>query len=153
MKELIEDTLRQLEPEIPYSQEAFELVFGTGAHESMGWRYRRQLGGGPARGLFQCEKATFDDLIENYLAYRPELLAKIIQISRVDRLNFNDLETNDTLAVCICRVHYRRFKWAIPKTLEGQAKKYKIYYNSVSGKATVEDYIRNYKLYSKEEII
>lgn len=148
--ENIKDTLWQLEPEIPYSNEAFQLVYGTGAHESMGWKYRKQLGGGPARGLFQCERPTFNDIIENFLAYHPKLLAKIIQISGVSRLNFNDLETNDILATCICRVHYFRFKWAIPKTLEEQAKRYKRYYNSYKGKATIEEYIKNYKLYMKE---
>jgi len=144
MKELIEDTIKRLDL---YKPEVVELLLGTCAQESAFGKYRRQLGGGPALGIFQCEPATFNDIIENFLVYKSELMAKIIKISGVSRLNAKELIENDILATCIARVHYLRRKEAIPKDLEGQARYWKQYYNTPKGKGTVEEYIRNYKKY------
>ncbi|MDX1428656.1 MAG: hypothetical protein R3282_00145, partial [Rhodothermales bacterium] len=49
-----------------------ELLLGTAIQESL-LEFRRQLGGGPARGLFQMEPATHDDCWENYLNFRRSL--------------------------------------------------------------------------------
>lgn len=143
----IEDTLRQLEPEIPFTKESVELLAGTCAQESAYGKYRKQLGGGPALGIFQMEPATFHDCIENFLAYKPGLMAKVIKISGVDRLNPDDLEKNDILATCMCRVRYFRDKRPIPETLLGQAEYWKKIYNTYLGKGKVEEYIKNYDRY------
>ena len=48
-----------------------QLLLGTAAVESY-FIYRRQLGGGPAVGLWQMESRTARDIFDNYLRYRPE---------------------------------------------------------------------------------
>jgi hypothetical protein len=147
MRQLVSDTLKKLDPEIPYSLDAENLVLGTGAHESCGWKYRKQLGNGPALGLFQMEPFTFNDICKHYLKYHPQITEKIKQICHVTVLNSIDLITNDKLAICMCRVAYYRQKEAIPKNIEGYAKLWKLRYNTPLGKGTEEEFIKNYNSY------
>jgi len=151
MFKLVQDTLQELSPEIKYTLDSAYLVWGTGAHESAGWQYRRQLGAGPAKGFWQMEPFTFYDLVENYLAYRPKLAEKIKKVAGVEEFIAEDLVNNDKLAICMCRVKYLQVKEAIPRDLEGWARYYKKYYNTPLGKATEEDFINNYEEYSLRE--
>lgn len=151
MFKLVQDTLQELSPEIKYTPDSARLVWGTGAHESMGWEHRRQMGNGPAKGFWQMEPVTFYDLVENFLAYRPKLVAKIKQVAGVEEFNAEDLVNNDKLAICMCRVQYYRFKEPIPDTLEGYAKLWKLRYNTPLGKGTEEEFISNYEEYSLRE--
>jgi len=144
MRQLVENTLKQLEL---YSEEATELLLGTSAQESAFGRYRRQLGNGPALGIFQMEPNTFYDICINFLAYKTDLRIKIMKISGVEKLDAKDLETNDILAACMCRVHYLRQKGAIPTNLEGWAAYWKKYYNTPLGRGTEQEFITNYKKY------
>ena len=64
MRKLIEDTLKLLEPEIKYTDDAINLVERTIAQESAYGKYRRQIGGGPALGISQIEPDTFNDLVK-----------------------------------------------------------------------------------------
>lgn len=52
-----------------YSPAAEALLLGTAAHESHGGRYLSQIRG-PARGIYQMEPATHDDLWRHYLPPR-----------------------------------------------------------------------------------
>lgn len=144
MKELIEKTLRAIGI---YTPEAANLVFGTIAHESGGFKHRKQVGG-PALGLCQMEPFTHEDCWGNFLRYKPDLVKKILTVSGLKmRPMSEELMKNDVYAVCMCRVRYLRAKGAIPKTLEGQAAYWKQHYNTPLGKGTVEKYISDYKLY------
>lgn len=147
MRQIVSDTLKKLDPEIPYSLDAENLVLGTGAHESCGWKYRKQLGNGPALGLFQMEPATFNDICNNYLKYHPKITEKIKRICHVNVLNPIDLINNDRLAICMCRVSYYRQKEAIPNSIEGYAELWKLRYNTPLGKGTKEEFIENYNSY------
>jgi hypothetical protein len=53
-----------------WSQQAEDLVMGTAAQESR-LIYLRQLGNGPALGLFQMEPATHNDIWVNFLRWKP----------------------------------------------------------------------------------
>ena len=64
-----------------YSKAAEELLLGTAIQESR-LVYLKQIGGGPALGLFQMEPATELDLVKNYIWYRPELHAKMMAFPR-----------------------------------------------------------------------
>ncbi len=59
-----------------HNRAAEDLVLGTALQES-NLRYLRQLNDGPARGVYQMEPATHDDIWENYLAFRAELSAHV----------------------------------------------------------------------------
>lgn len=149
LRKLIEETLGKLSqlPSQPSINrpETVELLMGTCAQESHLGKYRRQLGGGPALGIFQMEPATFRDIRDNYLAYHEDLRNKIMEISGVSALEPEDLVENDRLAVCMARAHYSRVREAIPASLDGWARYWKQYYNTPLGKGTVEEFVANYK--------
>ena len=142
LKSLITSVLKELNL---HSDNAVNLLMGTAAQESHLGKYRKQTGGGPALGIFQMEPATFNDIVNNYLRYKPELAARIERVARISRFKAEDLENNDLLAICMARVHYLRVREAIPSDLEGWARYYKKYYNTYLGKATEEEFIDNYK--------
>ena len=145
VKSHIERTLRDIDL---YSPEAVDLLMGTRAQESAFGKYRRQLGGGPALGVYQMEPFTYNDCLDNFLKYKPELLAKILKVSGLDRFpDARELINNDVFAACMARVRYLRAPGAIPKTVEKQAAYWKKHYNTIKGKGKVEEYIENYKKY------
>lgn len=126
------------------SPAARELLLGTAIQES-GLTYLKQLGGGPALGLFQMEPATHDDIWDNYLRYRGELSSRINVLCR---LNIPEmLVTNLLYAAAMCRVHYLRAPDPLPEAgdLDGQAAYWKKWYNTAQGAGTVEHYIRNWR--------
>lgn len=153
LKKLIEGTLSLL-AELPSyrsinRKEVVELLLGTCAQESHLGKYRRQLGGGPALGIFQMEPATFNDIVNNYLIHRKSLHDKILEISCLKEFCSEDLVDNDVLSICMARTHYLRRTEAIPSSLQGQAEYWKKHYNTYLGKGTVEEYISNYKRFVK----
>ncbi|MES1922433.1 hypothetical protein MHBO_003946 [Bonamia ostreae] len=132
-----------------YSKEALLLLMGTMAQESAFGRYIRQLNGGPALGVFQCEPGTFNYDLEKLKA-KPHLYTKVLKVSGCREMTFEQLETNLALAICFARLHYYFYPKAIPRTLEEQYNYYKVYYNSVQGAATKDQYLTNYKKYIGE---
>lgn len=142
LKALITSVLKELNL---HSDNAVKLLMGTAAQESHLGKYRKQLGGGPALGIFQMEPATFNDIVNNYLRYKPALAARIERVARVCRFKAEDVENNDLLAICMARVHYLRASEAIPPDVEGMARYWKRYYNTPLGKGTVEEFIANYR--------
>jgi hypothetical protein len=144
MKPLIETTLQVIDA---YSPQAVQLLLGTGAHESGGWQYRRQLGNGPALGFFQMEPFTHDDCWTNYLNYNPHLGQKILAASGLFSPDAAALEHNDVYAICMARVKYMRDPQPIPMDLYGQAAYWKRVYNTYLGRGTVEEYITHYQMF------
>ena len=61
------------------------------------------------------------------------------------KVQFIDLCYNDKMATLFCRLRYLVDPNPIPTTLEKQAEYYKRIYNTRFGKATPEQYIKNYK--------
>lgn len=142
LKKLIADTLQSIGL---YSGDAVELLMGTCAQESHLGKYRRQMGGGPALGIFQMEPATFRDICENYLRYKPALAGKVRAVAGVECFEAEDLVNNDKLAACFARVHYLRVKESIPGDLQGWARYWKKYYNTPLGKGTEAEFADNFK--------
>jgi hypothetical protein len=101
------------------STAAEQLLLGTAMQES-DLVHRRQMGDGPARGFFQMEPFTHNDIWENFLKFHPELAAKITKLLTspgADKIE--ELENNDQYACAMARAHYfrvrRRCLW--PMTL------------------------------------
>lgn len=130
-----------------HSEAAENLLMGTAAQESGLGEYIRQLGGGPALGIFQMEPATFKDIVQNCLQYKPKLAKLVMSVSGVNALRSEYLEYNLALSICMCRVHYLRVLEGIPSNLTGWAKYWKEYYNTRLGKGTEEEFIRNFEKY------
>lgn len=84
------------------SPAAAELLLGTALVESR-LIWRRQMGDGPARGLFQMEMATHDDIWNNYLKYRSPLANKVKHLkSSLQADPEDELMNNDSYAAASC---------------------------------------------------
>lgn len=127
---------------------AQELLLGTALQES-GLRNLVQLENGPARGLFQMEPATHDDIWLNFLAYKPELSRKLENISA--KQTPKELATNLLYAAAMCRIHYYRVSAPLPEAgdTNAQAAYWKTHYNTSKGKGTAAEYLDNWKAYAK----
>lgn len=145
VRELIREAIKELDL---YSPEAVEILMGTWALESEGGKYVKQLNGGPARGIFQCERATFNDTIKRCRITHQQILGQTANFSdAIYPADFARLETNHKLAAQVARLKYFLCPGLIPKDLQGQAQYYKKYYNTYLGAATVEGYIKKYNYY------
>lgn len=134
------------------SPAAEQLLLGTAIQESH-LKYRRQLGGGPGRGLFQMEPATHNDIWKNYLAYKKDLADKVsglLSSSKADRLA--ELENNDKYAAAMARVHYLRQPAKLPEEndIQGMAAYWKKYYNTPAGKGKESQFIENWKRFVED---
>ena len=134
------------------------LLVGTALIES-GGVHRRQLGGGPARGLWQMEPDTAMWLVTEYLQYNLGRAAHITQILSAgipvfhrelfgavdrDRLMF-DIEHNDLLACVLARLKYLTIAEDIPDTLQSQSAYWKRYYNCAGDRGQqAEDYMERW---------
>jgi hypothetical protein len=126
-----------------YSNEAFELIYGTIIQESLRGKYRRQMVNNwkydvHAAGICQIEYNTFNWLKKVFMNRFPEIA----------KVQFVDLIYDDKMSILFCRLRYLVVKEPIPKDLEGQANYWKVYYNSAKGKGKPEEYIKNYLKYS-----
>lgn len=159
---VIQPTLRYLDPDIPYSEEAVELLMMTAAHESKLGTYIKQVNG-PALGIYQMEPATHDDIYRNFFIYKPKLMSSITGLRSQAYITEDELlVTNLMYATAMARVHYYRDSKPIPKkkdfiapvsgfneslwllALAGYAKRV---YNTEAGKATPEKYYNDYRKY------
>ena len=128
-----------------WSQPAEDLVMGTAAQESR-LQFIRQLGGGPALGLWQMEPATHDDIWRHYLNRKSLLAINLLGAVGISKMPTAEAMTyNMRYAACMCRVHYLRKPGAIPTTLVGQAEYWKDHYNTHLGAGTVDQYVRSYR--------
>ena len=99
--------------------------------------------GGPALGFFQCEPNTLNDILDNYVAYRPNYEDALLDLG-YNRNNWRmSFISNIALQAAFARLHYLRVPEKLPKAddLEGQAKYWKKYYNSDLGKGTVKHFM------------
>lgn len=146
---VIKPTLTALDPMIPYSRAAENLLLGTAAQESHMGRYLKQIRG-PALGIYQMEPGTYDDIWRTYLSYHSSL-AHVIKcflsinvIGEVDQLSGNLY-----LATAMARVHYFRVRERLPRTNDvvGMAAYWKRYFNTPKGRGRVAEFVENYRRY------
>lgn len=122
-----------------YSDSALTLLLGTAATESDLGTFTRQRGGGPARGVFQMEPFTFNDLHDRFRVRYPEILEWVHE----------DQETNLHQAVIMARLKYRSIPYPLPEDgdLQAMAEYYKIWFNSPAGAGTIEGFKAKYIKY------
>tara|TARA_R110002124_G_scaffold231635_1_gene396919 strand:- start:1656 stop:2171 length:516 start_codon:yes stop_codon:yes gene_type:complete len=151
-------TLKYLDSEVPYSEEAVDLLMMTCAHESKGGTYLRQkgmTGDKGAFGVYQMENATHEDIYDHFLSGRGSLERFVLCLSYdlEDEMDcfglYEQMVTNLAYATAMARVHYWRVAEALPSKddtrylplLGEYAKKY---YNTHLGKATASKYVMDY---------
>lgn len=138
-----------------YSASAENLLLGTCAQESHMGTYIKQLGKGPALGIFQMEPQTYYDIHKNYLSYKTNLIVDLANLSLLRRDPMTDqilpyshdkLISDMGLATAFARLAYYRQDEPLPEhdNIDGLFYYYKKYYNSYIGKATLEEWRQNY---------
>ena len=137
-----------------WSQEIENLILATGVVES-NLNMLVQVGGGPARGVFQIEKISFNDVI-SYIKRDSQKVKAICQACGFSALpeDVNTVIWNLRFAVLITRMFYYRIPDALP-TSENALEAYRYYknfYNSYHGAATEEKCLPAFKkVYSYKE--
>ena len=130
-----------------HSAAAENLLVGTALHESGGLRWLRQLGGGPAFGVYQIEPSTHDDIWRNYLQFRPRLNERVARLAANEPTRPEQLITNLAYATAIARVHYLRVPAPLPDAgdLGGLARYWKRHFNTPKGAGTAAAFIDTYR--------
>lgn len=143
-------------PTFGYADRAASLMFMTAAHESDGFRARRQYGfsAGTTRGAFSLFQMEFPSIRESLamIKARPVLHGQATAfLTAIDSpVEFDDpfrvlqaiqKPTGDALAAVLARLHYYRVPAPVPETPMEQAQYAKKYWNTYLGKATPEDYL------------
>ena len=157
MRELISRCLNEMGKKFG-SEDAIQLVLETGLVES-GYRYIKQLGSGPAKGFWQVEPATAVDNLQHFLMHRTTVMAGCVAASFVDLKHWQNLseidwaeilERNIAAGIVHCRIKFWRVPKKMPNTLEGRARYWKKYYNTVAGAGTETKYIDTVKEWLRE---
>jgi hypothetical protein len=121
-----------------HSDHCVELLAMIAAHESIGGKHRRQIGGGPALGIFQIEPVTHNSVWDNSDTIK----------SRAARFGIKEdvsrLETDDRYSIFVARHYLAMDVNPLPKTPEAMAAYCKSYWNR-TGKATPEKYLNDYR--------
>ncbi|MBF0400744.1 MAG: hypothetical protein HQL90_08250 [Magnetococcales bacterium] len=125
------------------SDAAEELVLGTAIQESS-LHYLQQLDGGPARGLWQMERATHDDIWQNFLHFRTKLGLNVL--GPYTRPDHTRLVWDLAYACAMCRIAYLRCPEPLPHAgdIEAQAAYWKAWYNTPLGKGSTQQYITSW---------
>lgn len=128
-----------------WSLAAENLLIGTALQESR-CHYLKQLGKGPALGIYQFEPATYHDLYANFLAYQPKLRDVINSLAIAPRSEI-DLIGNLRYATGIARAHYRRSKYPLPDANDALslARMWKQVYNTPLGAGSVEEALPHFE--------
>ena len=125
-----------------WSVAAERLLLGTAITESeLTWL--RQHGDGPARGVYQIEPATHDDIWANYLAYRDGLANRVARLAAGAIPRADQLAWNLGYATAIARLIYYRRPEPLPHAddLAGLARYWKAHFNTALGAGTPEDFL------------
>ena len=91
-------------------------------------------------GLTQFDKMPFYDVRNRTSAANTQRVMDYFGID-IEWVEWEELRYNPLLALIFTRLKYKLIPEAIPKTLEGRAKYWKKWYNSLLGKGTIEHYI------------
>lgn len=137
---VIEPTLKQLGL---YSSDAVELLLMIAAHESVKGEYIAQITG-PARGIYQMEGNTHND-IQVWLKLNKAALSGAI--AALVRQPVSDMMMYDLrYATAMARVFFLRFPEALPSgsDVDAMAAYAKRRWNTSAGKATPADYKNAY---------
>ena len=139
---VLRPTLEQIQL---WSESAEVLLLGTALTESGDLHYLHQLGQGPARGVYQMEPRTHDDIWDNYLKFKTELRRQILAYLAPVPEPKDQLMTNLAYATVMARVHYLRVKAKLPEAdnHRGLANYWKQYYNTELGAGKPDTFVRH----------
>lgn len=129
---------------------ARQLLLGTAAHESGGFRHVTQQSGGPGRSLWQIEPATANDVITR-VGGRLGVGAALNTFAWPQVGWIEQCTWNQPLACALARLKY----WLVPERLPadgdiaGLARYWKQYYNTPLGSGSADDFARAFDMYCR----
>lgn len=128
-----------------YSLSAEHLLLGTALTESGDMHYLHQLGQGPARGIYQMEPRTHDDIWDHYLEYKKMLRREVLAFLAPVPEPKDQLMTNLAYATVMARIHYLRVPSALPEANDyrGLANYWKDHYNTKLGAGKPDTFFRH----------
>jgi len=137
---IVHPALKQINTWTPAAE---QLVMATAMAES-GVFFIQQVGRGPARGFFQMEPVTHDDIWKRYLSRKPQLLADLKALIMRDMDLHDQLRGNLFYAAAMCRIFYLRFKEPLPEVNDwpAMASYWKRYYNTYLGAGSEEVFLQ-----------
>ena len=143
---IIQPTLKDLGL---YSLAAEQLLAGTCAQESGMGTYLAQVPKPIAKGLWQMEDATHDDIQFNFLPSHHDYYLYLKALSYAADKCAENMIYNLKYACAMARIHYLRVKEALPAAndIPALARYYKLYYNTPNGAATEKQFIDNWNKY------
>jgi len=114
-----------------WSPAAEALMIGTALHESL-LTYLKQVGGGPALGIYQIEPATHQDVWRYLNEVNPTLGETVMTFAATGLSHQDQLISNLAYATAIARVRYWMIPDPLPKpdNLIGLAHYWKAHYNT-----------------------
>lgn len=130
-----------------YAPNSAQLVLGTFCQESHICTYLKQVGGGPALSGAQIEPVTYNSMNNDFLAYKPDLTAKILNACGFNKMPpAEELITNLKFSVIMCRVRYLWVPHLLPDfgDIMGQAKYWAKYYNANPITGVPQSYVDNF---------
>lgn len=124
------------------------LVLGTAAQET-GLQYLAQYPVGPALGPHQIEPATHDDLLDNFVAFRPELKHVLDSLAAPGVPRDTQLIWNLAYSTAICRLILYRSPEPLPLRADPAllGAYWKAHYNTAGGAGTVDEFVSNFARY------
>lgn len=127
---------------------AVNLLTGTALAESDA-TYLRQIGGGPALGLWQMEPATHDDCWTNFLRFpaQSRLATKMQQIAGVSAPKADVMVYHLRYACAAARIRFYRVREPLPAADDpaGMSRYHKVHYNTPLGAASALGNIPDFK--------
>jgi hypothetical protein len=136
-----------------FSDAAVNLLLGTTAQETLMGRYIVQTDIAPfdgGIGIYQMQQKTYDYIWDRRIEASVAMKAKIKLYLGYDGKPMAARMASDlALATIMARLYYANNLEMLPEAndLKGLARYYKIYWNTMSGSATEDQFIANYKEY------
>ncbi|HVJ53470.1 MAG TPA: hypothetical protein VM689_13465 [Aliidongia sp.] len=124
------------------------LLLGTAAQES-GGRFLRQYPSGPALGFWQIEPTTHRDVLTNFVAFRPDLRARLAALAVPGTDRDDQLAWNLRYACAIARLIYLRAPAPLPGTSDPAllGAFWKAHYNTAGGAGAADEFVRSFSTY------
>ena len=122
---------------------AVVLLLATAAVESSMGEYIMQVPSGPARGIYQIEVRSLDDLMVGFVNSREKLKTALLSFVAKSPWPLSaQIPGNLYLATAVARLFYYRVKEPLPNALDKESiwGYYKKYWNSYLGATTREDF-------------
>ena len=145
--QLVQDYSFELHPKFPGTTYAGPFISVSGRKATLSKGYAWDGASGPARGIFQMEPATHDDIWRYLDRPKNRILREIVESMGASE---DELVYNLRYATAMARIKFWYVPESLPETIEGQAEYYKTYYNTAGGAGSVEKYLAMHKKYLGE---